>query len=118
MLSRSEKTSVFWFRLNLLRGASVRLFSSHRFREFRDAAVVFRLALARGSRGGLLRRQARMTDTIHSALAFPLHTAAYAVQSAATSSSALVTVGGFRCAGAEMAEFAYCTYWGYSSAPE
>ena len=75
----------------------------------RFAAHFLRLALARGSRSGLLRRQARMTDAIHSALAFLLHLAAYAVQSAAASSSALVTVGGFMCAGAEMAEFAGCT---------
>ena len=46
-----------------------------------------------GPSGGLLRRQALMTGAIHFALGFLFHLAVYAVQFAAASSSALVTVG-------------------------
>ena len=89
---------------------SVPPFASPRLHAFRDAARILCLPLALSSRGCLLRRQARVTDAMNFfSLAFNRHLAAYTVQSATTFSSAWVTVGGYWCEGAELAEFACCT---------
>ena len=63
--------------------------------------------------GKLLGGKARGTVALDFDLAFLFHLAAYTAQPAATSSSALVTVGGAWCGVAKLAEFASCTWMHY-----
>ena len=75
---------------------------------FRGAARSLRLPLARSSRRRLFGGHARGTDAMDFALAF--HLSAVAVQSAAASSTALVTVGVYWCVVVLQAEFACCIW--------